>query len=71
MQMRNAITVRLPEELAAWLETTANRTGLSQGRIIRDHLENARAQNKRPFLRLAGKISGPANLSSRKGFSRQ
>jgi predicted DNA-binding protein len=68
--MRNAITVRLPEELAEWLEATAAKTGVSQGKFIREQLEKARVVEERPFLRLAGRIAGPANLSARKGFSK-
>ena len=69
--MRNTITVRLPDELAEWLETTAASTGVSQGKIIREQLERARGAEDRPFLRLAGKAAGPPNLSSRKGFSKK
>lgn len=69
--MRNTLTVRLPEDLAEWLDNTAQKTGVSQGKIIRDQLEKARTGEERPFLRLAGKVSGPADLSSRKGFSRK
>lgn len=70
-QMRNAITVRLPEDLAEWLENRAARTGVSQGRVIREQLEKVRDQDQQPFLRLAGKVAGPANLSLRKGFSKK
>ena len=70
-QMRNAITVRLTEELAEWLEGTAAGGGVSQGKLIHDELEKARAREGRPFLRLAGKVSGIATLSSRKGFSKK
>ena len=40
--------------------------------IIRQQLESAKGEkgNQR-FLRLAGKINGPPDLSSRKGFSRK
>ncbi len=70
-QMGNTITVRLTKELAAWLETTAARTGVPQGRIIREQLERARAGGAvRPFMRLAGSVTGPRDLSTRKGFSR-
>jgi predicted DNA-binding protein len=68
--MRNTISVRLPDDLAQWLETTAVKTGVSQGSIIRKQLERARELQDRPFLALAGKISGPKELSSRKGFSK-
>jgi hypothetical protein len=68
--MSNTITVRLDPELARWLEETAARTGVSQGKIIRDQLELARAKAKtRSFMRLAGATKGPRNLSTRKGFS--
>ena len=70
-QMRNTITVRLPEDLAEWLQTTAQKSGVPQGRIIREQLEKARKAEKRPFLRLAGAVSGPSDLSQRKGFSRR
>jgi predicted transcriptional regulator len=68
--MRKTITVRIPDELADWLSTTAEKTGVPQGWIVRDQLERARHAEKRPFLRLAGAVDGPADLSKRKGFSR-
>lgn len=70
-QMRNTISVRLPEHLAEWLKSSAAKAGVSQGRVIREQLEKARGAEARPFLRLAGKISGPSDLSSRKGFSKK
>jgi hypothetical protein len=70
-QMSNAITVRLPEDLAEWLESAARKTGTPKGRIVREELEKARNAGKRPFLRWAGAISGPRDLSMRKGFSRK
>jgi hypothetical protein len=68
--MRKTITVRLPEDLADWLSTTARKMGVPQGRVIREQLERARTGEKQPFLRLAGAVAGPADLSKRKGFSR-
>ena len=70
-QMSNTITVRIPSELAQWLDETARKTGVPKGRIIRDELEKARKSESQPFMRLAGAIAGPANLSVRKGFSRK
>ena len=70
-QMRNTITVRLPEDLAEWLEETATRAGVSQGKIIRDQLEKARTSQERPFLRLAGRVSAVPGLSARKGFAKK
>jgi hypothetical protein len=55
-----------------WLKETARRTGLPAGRIIRQQLEKARKQGGNPrFLQHAGKLTGPADLSSRKGFTRR
>ena len=69
--MSHTITIRLGRELAAWLEATAARTGMPQGRIVREQLEKARAGGEgRPYLRLAGAVRGPRDLSRRKGFSR-
>lgn len=68
--MSKTITVRLNEDLSAWLAETAQKTGLPQGQIVREELEKARKQDRRPsFMRLAGTISGPRNLSQRKGYS--
>jgi hypothetical protein len=68
--MSHTITVRLGRDLAAWLEETANRTGVAQGQIVREQLEKAKAaQGNRPFMRLAGSVRGPRTLSRRKGFS--
>ncbi len=69
--MRSAITVCLPDELDEWLTAAAKRSGLPRGQIIRERLEQARKEERRPFLRLAGIMSGPRDLSNRKGFSRK
>jgi hypothetical protein len=69
--MSHTITVRLTRELAAWLQESAEKSGVSQGRIVREQLEKARASSRnQPFLRLAGTVRGPKGLSARKGFSR-
>jgi hypothetical protein len=69
--MSNTITVRIPEDLAQWLDSTARKTGLPKGRIVREELEKARKSESKPFMRLAGVVDGPSNLSTRKGFSRK
>ena len=69
--MRSTLSVRLPEDLAEWLSDTAQKTGAPQSRIVREQLDRARTSQKRPFLRLAGAINGPTDLSSRKAFSRR
>lgn len=68
--MSNPITVRLPDELSSWLASEAARTGVSQGKIVRDQLEKAKAgSGGKTFMRLAGTVKGPRNLSQRKGFA--
>ena len=69
--MGHTLTIRIDKDLAAWLEAEASRTGVSQGKIVRDQLERARnTRGTRRFMRLAGTIDGPRDLSRRKGFSR-
>jgi hypothetical protein len=67
--MSHTISVRLTPELAEWLENTSARTGVPQSKIVRDQLEQARSKKEKPFQDLIGCMSGPADLSSRKGFS--
>lgn len=71
LQMGNTLTVRLPKELADWLDQASRETGVSRGALIRLELEKARKLTKRPFLRLAGAMDGPSDSSARKGFSRK
>jgi hypothetical protein len=70
--MTRTLTIRLDEELSSWLKEAAARTGLSQGQIVRNQLEKARAGNEgKPYMRWAGSVKGlPRNLSSRIGFSK-
>jgi hypothetical protein len=70
--MGDTITIRLTPELAAWLRTTARKTGIPMGRLVRDQLELAKRETgDQPFLRYAGVMSGPPDLSSRKGYSKK
>ncbi len=69
--MGHTLTVRLQKDLAEWLEGEASKTGVPQGRIVRDQLEKARAVSAQPFMRLAGSIQGSRDLSRRKGFSKR
>jgi hypothetical protein len=67
----HTITIRIPQDLARWLEQVAVKAGVSQGKIVRDQLERARAGDPgRAYLRLAGSINGPKDLSKRKGYRR-
>ena len=69
--MSQTITIRLTDELAEWLEERRRQTGLPVSRIVRHQLERAKSETgSQRFLRLAGKISGAPDLSSRKGFAR-
>jgi hypothetical protein len=70
--MSHTLTIRLTDELLTWLKETSRRTGIPVGRLVRQELERAKgARHEQPFLRLAGKINGPPDLSSRKGFSKR
>jgi hypothetical protein len=70
--MGHTITVRLDKDLAGWLEAESKKTGVPQGKIIRDQLERAKAGGTtRSFMRLAGSVRGARDLSRRKGFSRE
>jgi predicted transcriptional regulator len=70
--MSRTLTIRLPEDLADWLDEAAARSGVARGQIVRDQLEKARATAARQgFMQLAGSVRGPADLSQRKGFSRR
>ena len=67
--MSHSITVRLPPELATWLRDASVKTGVAQGESIRKQLEKARASSDVcSFMRLAGAVRGPRNLSSKKGL---
>ena len=69
--MGHTLTIRLDKVLAEWLEQEASRTGVSQGKLVRAELERARkSRGGRPFMRLAGAVRGPKDLSSRKGFTK-
>jgi hypothetical protein len=70
--MSHTITVRLNKELAEWLAETSERTGMPQGKVVRDQLEKARTSaGSRPYMRWAGSIKGlPPDLSMRKGYSK-
>jgi len=69
--MGHTLTIRLTDELLDWLKETSRVTGIPMGRLVRDQLEAAKeSSGKQRFLRRLGAIQGPADLSSRKGFSK-
>jgi hypothetical protein len=69
--MSNTLTVRLPEELIERLREKSRRTGLPVNRVVRQSLEKTPEKDSDPtWMKYAGTISGPKNLSSRKGYSR-
>ena|SRR5207249_11653411 len=69
--MSRTIKERLNKDLAEWLESMAAKTGVSQYQLIRDQLERAKADAaNKSFMRLAGEVRGPKDLSRRKGFNR-
>jgi len=69
--MSNTLTIRLPEDLLERLREESRRTGLPVGRVVRQSLETALNKAKTPaWMRYAGTMSGPKDLSSRKGYTR-
>ena len=69
--MGHTITIRLSKELAEWLSGVASKTGVPQAKIVRDQLEKAKASDSsQPYMRLAGAVRGPKDLSRRQGFAR-
>ena len=68
--MSTTLSVRLPEELARWVEHKALASGRSRGSLVKEALEVIRVKETKPFMHLAGKVSGPTDLSTRKGFSK-
>jgi len=69
--MSTTLSIRLDKDLAVWVEEQARATGRSQGSLVKEALERLRRDEEdRPFLRLAGSVDGPPDLSQRKGFSR-
>lgn len=69
--MSTTLSIRLDKELAVWVENQAKATGRSRGSLVKEALERLRQnEQERPFLRHAGSVNGPPDLSQRKGFSR-
>jgi predicted DNA-binding protein len=69
--MSNTLTVRLPDDLLKRLREKSRRTGLPMGQIARESLETTLDNEKEPvWMKYAGTMTGPRNLSLRKGYSR-
>ena len=62
-QMRKTVTIRLPNERAAWLEPASTHSQIPRGRLMREALEPARAGGTEPsWMRLPGSIRGARDL---------
>lgn len=57
--MAATLTIRLPRELAGWLQQLAQQTGVPRGQLIRLALEQKREDEDRPILRAAGMLDEP------------
>jgi predicted transcriptional regulator len=68
--MSTTLSVRLPDELARWVEEKAASSGRSRGSLVKEALESVRGKESKSFMRLAGTLQGPSDLSRRKGFSK-
>jgi predicted DNA binding CopG/RHH family protein len=72
MHMSHTLTIRLTEELLSWLKERSRQTGVPMGRLVREQLETAKANGgKQRFMRHIGALTGPPDLSSRKGYSKK
>ncbi len=72
IHMSHTLTIRLTEELLTWLKERSRQTGVPMGRLVREQLETAKANGgKQRFMRHVGALSGPPDLSSRKGYSKR
>jgi predicted transcriptional regulator len=68
--MSTTLSVRLPDELARWVEEKAATSGRSRGSLVKEALESIRSKETKSFMRFAGTLQGPPDLSRRKGFSK-
>lgn len=68
--MSTTLSIRLPDDLADWIEGKAQASGRSKGSLVKEALELVRTKEAKPFMHLAGKMEGSADLSARKGFSK-
>jgi predicted transcriptional regulator len=71
--MSNTLSVRLPKGLLDRLRQMSRCTGLPSSRIVRHSLERMLSKEvdaEPPWMKYAGSLNGPRNLSSRKGYSR-
>jgi predicted DNA-binding protein len=68
--MSRTLSIRLTADQAAWLKATSRKTGIAQGKLVREQIDRARTSVEPAFMRLAGSMTGPPDLSMRKGFSR-
>ena len=68
--MSTTLSIRLPDELARWVEHKAQISGRSRGSLVKEALEVIRTKEAKPFMHLAGKVNGAVDLSTRKGFSK-
>jgi predicted DNA-binding protein len=68
--MSTTLSIRLPDDLARWVEEKSQASGKSKGCLVKEALELIQIKEAKPFMRLAGKVNGAADLSSRKGFAK-
>lgn len=72
IRMSHTLTIRLTDDLLDWLKQSSRESGIPMGQIIREQLEKARSNGgSQKFLHHIGALSGPPDLSSRKGYSRK
>jgi predicted transcriptional regulator len=70
--MSTTLSIRLPDDLADWIKSTAENTNQTQGEVVRQELEKARqTSTEKPWMKFAGAVSGPKDLSMHEGFDKR
>jgi len=65
----STLTISLPEDAAAWLQENSVRTGRTADEFVLEQIKKARVdEDEKPWMKLAGCVSGPRDLSMREGF---
>ena len=68
--MTQSLTIKVTKPIARWLKKAAWENGVAAGEFAARELERAKLCAEKPFMRMAGILDGPADLSRREGFAR-
>ena len=68
--MTQSLTIKVTKPIARWLKRAAMENGVAAEEFAAHELARAKLYAEKPFMRMAGILNGPADLSSREGFAR-